>query len=169
MVFSIGVRDEEFLSWLKTTKNNFLAMSETMKQVADNIGKRVQRDYVPIETGRLSRSYKWTVLADNSRMHLLQVQMSALNPDTGYDYAWIQHEAFFNHDNTDIGFYHYTKKTGLNETGYETTDLGVPYDLRVSHHGHRRYLYQGIFRESSEAFELIEKDYLSLFMGEHLG
>lgn len=162
MVFSIGVRDEEFLRWLETTKNNFLAMSETMKQVAENIMKIVQNEYVPLETGRLSRSYKWTVLADNSRMHLLQIQMSALNPNTGYDYAWIQHDnIYYNHTQTDVGFYHYHQYT---DTPSWSDGTGI-----VIHKGTSFYLKKGIEDETEEAFELIEKDYLSLFMGEHLG
>ena len=162
----VGVRDEEFLMWLKTTKNNFLAMSETMKQVADNIGKKVQGEYVPLETGRLSRSYKWTVLADNSRMHLLQIQMSALNPETGYDYAWIQHEAHYNHSHTDIGFYHYSESS-TSESGYTTFTSGDSLNF-VSHTGQRRYLYWGILHSEADALQLIEKDYLSLFYGGHI-
>ena len=175
MVFSIGVRDEEFLRWLETTKNNFLAMTETMINVAEKIRDRVQSETVPIDTGRLSRSYKWTILTDNSRMKVLQVQMSALNPETGYNYAYTQHlgyreskrggRVYYNHGFTDVGFFNY-RPSFFDDSEYEKNE-----NLKVNHiqRGHSKYLYWGIVYEEQSAFELIEKDYLSLFMGEHLG
>lgn len=81
---------EETIDYLKTVKGRFAWMMQTMLDVADYVHSEVLH-YTPLETGRLGESFKTTVLADNSKMKLVQVQMSALNPRTGYDYAKIQH------------------------------------------------------------------------------
>lgn len=170
MGIRVGVRDEEFLSWLKITKNNFLAMTETMINVAEKIRDRVQTETVPIDTGRLSRSYKWTILTDNSRMKVLQVQMSALNPKTGFNYAYTQHlgyreskrgRVWYNHGSIDVGFFNYSIWDGEFEKNNN-------FDVHHSQRGQSKYLYWAIVKEETSSFELIEKDYLSLFYGGHI-
>lgn len=52
----------------------------------------------PFETGRLERSVKVTVSKDKRRPGL-NASASALNPETGYNYAGIQHEnTSYHHD-----------------------------------------------------------------------
>lgn len=161
-MLTVGVHDEEFLSWIKGVENQFVGMTETMIRIAKSIKEDVQSRTVPLETGRLSRSFRWKILTDNSRMKLLQVQMSALNPNTGYDYAWIQHENInYNHTMTELGFvtYHDYGGDGKYMTIFSNNDMmGL-------HVGQSHYLKDSIEHEKDGAFELIEKDYLSLFYG----
>ena len=161
-MLTVGVHDEEFMSWIKGVENQFVAMTETMIRIAENIKHRVQTETVPLETGRLSRSFRWKILTDNSRMKVLQVQMSALNPNTGYDYAWIQHDNYlYKHDSTELGFYHYHKYSGDDE--YTTSHSDI--DTWTHHHGRSHYLMWGIIYEQYDAYQMIEHDYLSLFYG----
>lgn len=145
-------------------------MTETMINVAEKIRDRVQTQTVPIDTGRLSRSYKWTILTDNSRMKVLQVQMSALNPKTGFNYAYTQHLGYreskrgrvtYRHSPIDVGFFNY-KTDILDDNKFERVNN---WDAHHSQRGKSKYLYWAIIYEETSAFELIEKDYLSLFGG----
>lgn len=89
--FVVEVHDEEFQSWLKRTENAFVHMIETMMNVAEVIRENTVA-ITPVDTTRLGKSFKIITLTDNARMKVLEIQMSALNPHTGYDYAAIQHE-----------------------------------------------------------------------------
>ena len=90
---------DEAIDYFQTVKGKFALMMQTMIDVAEYV-KSETLHYTPVDTGRLGESFRYTVLADNSKQKLVQVQMTALNPRTGYDYAMIQH---FN-----LG-YHHTK------------------------------------------------------------
>ena len=159
---TIEVDDEEFQLWLERTKNGFRSMIETMKDVA----RVVREETIPItpfETGRLGRSFQWKVLSNNSKFQIIQLRMSALNPKTGYDYAWIQHEA-------DYGHYYISSYDGkayksnphrkyINDSdGWSIT----------AHEGQRYYLRKGVLHSEDMAYELIEEDYLSLFTRGHI-
>lgn len=161
MLLGFELRDEAFLDYIDGVKNSFNAMIETMKAIAENIKDETQQ-VTPVETGRLSRSYRWKIVTDNSRMKVLQIQMSALNPRTGYDYAWIQHENFgYNHEAKELGFYNYRRRTGLNEKGYETHFSNL--NLWEFHKGRAWYLRSSIISKKNESFEMLERDYLSMF------
>ena len=160
----VRVEDANFLGWLRQVENSFVNMTETMIRVAKLIKEEVQTEYVPIDTGRLSRSYRWTILTDNSRMKLLQVKMSALNPKTGYDYAWIQHDNLsYNHGYQDIGFFHYHYDKWDDE--YDESRSGAEYGANHTHRGTSKYLYWAIRDSRDSSYEMIETDYLSLFTG----
>lgn len=159
--FIVELHDEAFLDWLELVKDSFNYMTQTMIQVAKLIKEEVQWR-TPLLTGKLSRSYRWTVVTDNSRMKVVQVQMSALNPKTGYDYAWIQHEnIFYNHGFTELGFYTYRRYSLDDE--YTKMSSTSNYKTHESHHGQSHYLERSIVYSKWDAFEIIEKDYLSLF------
>ena len=161
-LITVKVNDEGFVDWLISTKNAFVHMTETMIRVAEKVKEETQQ-ITPIETGRLSRSFKWHIVTDNSRMKVLQVQMSALNPKTGYDYAWIQHDNMrYKHQLIDLGFSTYRRSYWNHEKSYRT-DWFLTNEV---HLGQAFYLRKGIMYSESSAFEMIEKDYLSLFFGD---
>lgn len=166
-MITFELHDEAFLDWIETVRSSFVRMSETMKQIAENLRDEVQL-ITPWRTGKLSRSYKWTVLADNSRMQIIEVTMSALNERTGFDYAYVQHRGYhiskygkkveYNRGGMDTGFFNYS--TG-DDGGYDKS-----YNPNVGnrwHRGESQYLYKAIIRYETSAFEIIETDYLSLF------
>lgn len=162
--FKIEVHDEEFLDWLDIIENQFVKMTETMIRVAETVKEETQ-PLTPLETGKLSRSFRWKILTDNSRMKVLQIQMSALNERTGYDYAWIQHEANYRHGMTELGFFNYSRMgTSIDEDGFSTSTWRIGTEPEF-HRGQRKYLYWGIKYSEDTAFEIIEEDYLSLFTG----
>lgn len=162
----VEVHDEGFIDWLKSVKNAFVHMTETMIKVAEKVKEKTQK-ITPIDTGRLSRSFRWHILTDNSRMKVLEVQMTALNPKTGYDYAWIQHENMsYVHDVKSIGFFNYNRERTKNR---HTGKFENVYSEGISsegHYGQSHYLKWGILYTKHSAFEMIEKDYLSLFYGD---
>ena len=163
------VHDELFQGWIKETENNFMLMIETMMKVAEEIKTKVQTEYSPVLTGKLSRSFRETIITDNSRMKVVEVKMSALNPRTGYDYAETQHRGYrhdshgwrvyYNHGWKDLGFFNYRKNW---KGDYEKSVLNP---VEVTHHGGDKYLYWAIKDSQESAFEIIETDYLSMFMG----
>lgn len=82
--------EEEFEEYLRGIRNRFALMVNTMKDVAELI-KANTLPRTPLETGRLGESFEYTVLKNIPRETIIQIRMSALNPNTGYDYAGIQH------------------------------------------------------------------------------
>lgn len=170
-MLTVGVHDEEFMSWIKGVENQFVAMTETMIRIAEDIKHYVQSETVPIDTGRLSRSFKWHIVTDNSRMKVLQLQMSALNPKTGYDYAYTQHIGYrigkngrkikYGHNSVYTGFFNYSESILYDDK----FDEDINWDVHHSQRGRSLYLYHGIKDKEKSAFELIEHDYLSLFYG----
>lgn len=162
------VHDELFQGWIKETENNFMLMIETMMKVAEEIKGKAQ-EYAPVLTGKLSRSFRETIITDNSRMKVVEVKMSALNPRTGYDYAETQHRGYrhdshgwrvyYHHGVKDLGFFNYRQDWKGN---YEKTALN-PVETLIQ--GRDRYLYWAIIDSQDSAFEIIETDYLSMFMG----
>ena len=170
MMVEFGVNDEYFMDWVDSVKYAFESMLETMIRVAEEVKKETQL-ITPIDTGKLSRSFKWTVVSDNSRFKVLQVQMSALNERTGYDYAMTQHRGYHTSKNgqlvwyqrdkfTEVGFFNYRRK--YFGEGYEKE---TNWDAHQLHKGRDEYLYWGLKYSEGSAFEMIEKDYLSMFDG----
>ena len=164
-MISVEVRDEEFQSWLERTRYAFAYMLETMKDVA----RVVMENTIPItpmETTRLRKSFKWTVVTNNSKMKVLQIQMSALNPKTGYDYAWIQHENMrYQHPSPYSKIYNYERMNDINLMNmsylYNGKRMWGQYDSNSMRH---HFLRDGIRMSEDMAYELIEEDYLSLFL-----
>ena len=154
---TVKVKDEEFQAWLKRTENAFVHMIETMKSVARYVGENTL-PMTPFETGKLGRSFKWTVVTDNSRMKVLQIRMSALNEDTGYDYAWIQHEnASYHHPSLE------SQRTHPKFHEIQSSLLAMDGSAWQTNHPRSHYLYYGIRDSMEGAFQIIEDDYLSLF------
>jgi len=163
------VHDELFQGWLRETQNNFHLMLETMSRVAETIKEKAQTDTTPIDTSRLSRSFRTFVVTDNSRMKVVEIQMTALNPETGYDYAETQHRGYrhdksghrvyYDHGISNLGFSTYRKH--WSGKGYDTQNDSV-YSL---HRGSSKYMYWAIKYTQNTAFEMIETDYLSMFQG----
>lgn len=166
----VEFHDEYFLDWVNKVEHSFIYMTQTMIRVAEKIKERVQKEFVPIKTGKLSRSFKWHIVTDNSRMKVVEIQMSALNPKTGYDYAMTQHRGY--HINKYGTKVHY-RRNKIIDTGfynYRPAIVGKGYSKNTSdrnawnlHRGSDNYMFWGIKYESHSAFEIIEKDYLSLF------
>lgn len=167
-MITIEVNDELFLDWIYSVKNSFSAMLETMIRVAEEVKDKTQM-ITPIETGRLSKSFKWTVVEDNSRFKILQVRMSALNPDTGFDYAYVQHRGWHTAKDGRRVYYRRNKFINLGFFNYKKGDKRYEIEsdpwLEEFHHGEDRYLKNGIFDAKNTAFEMIETDYLSMFNG----
>ena len=159
---TIEVEDEKFQSWLKRTKDGFRSMSETLKDVAQVVNENTL-PITPFETGKLGRSFKWSVLENNSKFQIVQLRMSALNPRTGYDYAWIQHEADYGH--YEISSYDGKAYKSNPHRKYINDSDGWSI---IAHKGQRYYLRDGVLHSQEDAFEMIEEDYLSLFIRGHI-
>lgn len=167
-MISFELHDEAFMDWIETVRSSFTRMTETMINVAENLKDRVQF-MTPIETGKLSRSFRWHILTDNSRMKVFEVEMTALNERTGFDYAFVQHRGWhisktgrmvlYGHSGTTLGFTNY-RSSYLNDGGFEEN---TNYDNWTMSYDGSHYLERAIIRERDSAFELIETDYLSLF------
>lgn len=152
---TVKVKDEEFQAWLKRTRNAFVYMIQTMKNVARYVGENTL-PLTPFETGELGRSFKWTVVTDNSRMKVLQIRMSALNENTGYDYAWIQHE--------ETRYHHPSKESREKHPTYNDIYFNNYFaGLDGTNNPQDHYLLEGIIQSKEGAFQIIEDDYLSLF------
>ena len=174
-MITFEVDDLAFRDYLKRVEHMFVYMTRTMIEVAEEVKKETQME-TPIKTGRLSRSFKWEIVTDNSRMKVFHITMSALNPKTGYDYAYTQHrgyhtskegrKVYYHHKIIDLGFY--THRSDF-DGGYEKKTWGS--NVSEIHHGSNKYLYWGIKHSTQSAFEMIETDYLSLFQmnGVYLG
>lgn len=151
----VEVRDEEFKEWLKRTEDSFVHMIETMKDVA-NVIKENTLPLTPFDEGTLSRSFRTHILTDNSRMKVVQLQMSAINPKDGYNYAWIQHENIFYH--------HPSLKNNVERPRY----LDIAVKNIIAHTSGTNnptdhFLKEGIEVSKDDAFIMLEEDYLSLF------
>ena len=156
---TVGVDDEKFIQWAERTENAFVHMINTMKDVAEVVRENTI-PLTPVETTRLGKSFKTFVLTDTAREKLIMVRMSALNPHTGYDYAWIQHE------NTEYEHPSKYASRGARDISLDNSLLyyrtGV--DLGATNNPRDHYLMEGVIQSEEGAFQLIEEDYLSLFM-----
>ena len=152
---TVKVKDEEFQAWLKRTRNAFVYMIQTMKEVAMYVRQNTV-PLTPFEYGTLGGSFKWTVVTDNSRMKVLQISMSALNERTGYDYALIQHEeTSYHHPSLES----YKKHPSYGKIAMDNRLAGISGTNNPQDH----YLLEGIMQSKEGAFQIIEDDYLSLF------
>lgn len=144
---SSGSNSDEFIVYLNKVKLGFVDMIKTMRNVA-YIVRENTIPITPFEEGHLGRSFKTKELANNTRNQIIEIEMSALNKRTGYDYAMTQHRG-----------YHFNPKSG--KTVYYNQKK--PLSGGGVHMGGPQYLYKGIIESEDDAFILIEEDYLSLF------
>lgn len=159
MKFGVDVKDEEFIQWLHRTENAFVNMIDTMKDVAEVVRENTL-PLTPFEYGFLGGSFKTFVLTDTAREKLIMVRMSALNRNTGYDYAWIQHE------NTS-----YQHPSPYNKNYSHHLDLAVDNiiaGISGTNNPRDHYLKEGVIQSEEGAFQLIEEDYISLFTRGHI-
>ena len=159
MKFGVDVKDEEFIQWLHRTENAFVDMIDTMKDVAEVVRENTL-PLTPFEYGFLGGSFKTFVLTDTAREKLIMVRMSALNRNTGYDYAWIQHE------NTS-----YQHPSPYNKNYSHHLDLAVDNimaGISGTNNPRDHYLKEGVIQSEEGAFQLIEEDYISLFTRGHI-
>lgn len=159
MKFGVDVKDEEFIQWLHRTENAFVNMIDTMKDVAEVVRENTL-PLTPFEYGFLGGSFKTFVLTDTAREKLIMVRMSALNRNTGYDYAWIQHE------NTS-----YQHPSPYNKNYSHHLDLAVDNiiaGISGTNNPRDHYLKDGVIQSEEGAFQLIEEDYISLFTRGHI-
>lgn len=159
MKFGVDVKDEEFIQWLHRTENAFVKMIDTMKDVAEVVRENTL-PLTPFEYGFLGGSFKTFVLTDTAREKLIMVRMSALNRNTGYDYAWIQHE------NTS-----YQHPSPYNKNYSHHLDLAVDNimaGISGTNNPRDHYLKEGVIQSEEGAFQLIEEDYISLFTRGHI-
>lgn len=151
---------DEFIQYLNKVEHGFIEMIETMR----NVAKVVQENTLPLtpfEHGKLGRSFKTYVLADNSRMKIIQVRMSALNERTGYDYAWIQHE--------NTSYHHPSLESEKKHPAFgDIMRMNILSHIGGTNNPTDHYLFEGIRQSKDGAFQLIEEDYLSLFSGGHI-
>lgn len=157
---------DEFIQYLNQVEHGFVYMIQTMMDVAQVV-KENTIPMTPFLYGYLSGSFKPIVLADNSRMKIVQLRMSAINQETGYNYALIQHEntrykhgnnRSYNYKDPNSGRFNWTENIQLNNiTG------GLWSNVATDH-----FLLKGIRDSTEDAFMLIEEDYLSLFKGGYI-
>lgn len=120
---------EEFVEYLHSLEIKFYSMVNTMKSVALLIELETV-PYVPLDTSALEQSFDYQIMPSNYGITMM-VGYDAEDEDTGFHYAFYQHENRLHHP-----------KRGVDH-----------------------YLTLGIMDSRFEVFELIEKDYLSLFTG----
>lgn len=120
---------DPFVEYLHTVQSKFYNMLDTMKSVALLIEHETV-PYVPLDTSALEQSFEHDEIYTGD-MIMMMVGYDAVDEDTGFHYAYYQHENKLHHP-----------KRGVDH-----------------------YLTLGIMDSRFEVFELIEKDYLSLFSG----
>ena len=120
---------EEFRDYLTSVERRIVGMLQTLRSVAELI--RLETiPYVPLDTSALEQSFEHDEIYTGDRI-MMMVGYDAVDEDTGFHYAYYQHENRLHHP-----------KRGVDH-----------------------YLTLGIMDSRFEVFELIEKDYLSLFSG----
>ena len=129
-MIELKANTEELIEWANDTTSKFRRMTETMKNVAEMIMLE-SIPLVPLDTSALEQSFQYKVV-ERSPFILLGVGFDAVDPKSGFHYAYYQHET-----------------------------VGLRHPKRGTDH----YLTKGIRNAQGEFFQLIEKDYLSLFNG----
>ena len=94
---------------------------------------------VPLDTGRLEESFHYTIVDNESFIELHSIY-SAVDPDSGFDYA----------------YYQYLMPT---ESHYNRANR------KGQMRGEQYYLLKGVQASEDMMWTMIEKDYLSLFNG----
>ena len=96
MVFKIKVRKTKFINDLKRTKEQIKKnVASDSYEILETINRHTE-PLVPYETGRLRASVMRPngMLIEKDFMSQ-EIEYSARNPRTGFDYALIQHENFY--------------------------------------------------------------------------
>lgn len=154
-MLELVVNDEGFEEWLYSLHNHFLDMVQTMVDVFEVIKATINREgFVPLDTGRLERSFHYEMY-ENTQFIEMYTIYSAVDPKSGYDYAFYQHEL----------------ERGGSYSAYSRAD-SFWHTSRANHHRHGtrgtdHYLFKGIDRAMSEGlmWTIIEQDYMELFNG----
>lgn len=100
---------DEFRTFLYTVRGRYFYMLRTMIDVA----KVVQAETLPrtpFEYGQLGESFKWQTIEYNRDMIEVEVSMDAVDPDSGFHYAWYQHEEDLHHPSPRAGMRYYLKE-----------------------------------------------------------
>ena len=105
-MITFEVHDEEFIEWVTTARSRFETMVLTMVDVAEVIHANTNQR-VPLDTGRLEESYHWEVREDNPNFIKVDVIYDAVDPDSGFMYAFYQHQLQLNHPKRGEAFYLY--------------------------------------------------------------
>ena len=153
-MIKLTVNDEGFEEWLYTLHNRFLDMVQTMIDVFEVIKATINREgLVPLDTGRLETSFHY-VMYENTQFIEMYPTYSAVDPRSGYDYAFYQHEL------ENRGMWTYSAYT---RAGY----YGASNHHRHGTRGTDHYLFKGIDKAMSEGlmWTIIEQDYMELFNG----
>ena len=113
------VDDSKFQEWVEEVRSNFHSMVETMKKVARVI-ELATVSYVPLDTSALEQSFDYQVV-DASPFILLSVGYDAVDEESGFHYAYYQHEAMdINHPRRGIPKY---LTVGIHDAKFEFFEL----------------------------------------------
>ena len=150
------VDSEGFEEWLFSLHHRFLGMVQTMVDIHYLIQANTNQ-LVPLDTGRLEESFRYDIVRQDESFIEMHSIYSATDPDSGFDYAYYQHELM----RRGVGVY----------TAYSRDKNAYPNTLsRGNRHRHGirgtdHYLLKGIHASESMMWTIIEQDYLSLFYG----
>lgn len=140
-LIEIEIHDEAFRQFLTDVQFQVHNMIDTLMSVAHIVEQQAE-PFVPVDTTRLLQSFK-AVPTGKAHKGFQEVEIgystldSPIPPKHTYDYAWITHEG-----GRDGKRFHFQKATARDH-----------------------YLWWGMYSaEQNGVFELIESDYLSLFM-----
>ena len=89
-----GIEDTK--TYLRTVRGRFSLMLQAMIDVAEVIHAETLPK-TPFETGRLGESFEWKVIEYNRNLIEVEVEMDAIDPNSGFHYAEYQHNRDLRH------------------------------------------------------------------------
>ena len=134
--FTVNI--ESYSEWVYKMHHRFQIMVQTMIDIHHLIQANTNQ-LVPLDTGRLEESFHYTIVDNESFIELHSIY-SAVDPDSGFDYA----------------YYQYLMPT---ESHYNRANR------KGQMRGEQYYLLKGVQASEDMMWTMIEKDYLSLFNG----
>lgn len=143
---------EGFEEWLFSLHHRFLDMVQTMIDIHYLIQANTNQR-VPLDTGRLEESFRYDIVRQDEFFIEMHSIYSATDPNSGFDYAFYQHELMFR----GVGTY----------SLYSRAKSGYPVGNHHRHgtRGQWHYLERGVDASRSMMWTILEQDYLSLFYG----
>ena len=93
---------DDLRTYLYTVRGRYSVMLQAMIDVA-KVVRAETLPRTPFKTGRLGESFKWQTLKYNRDFIEVEVSMSAVDPKSGFNYAWYQHEEDLNHPSPRAG------------------------------------------------------------------
>ena len=150
--FEFKADAEGFEEWLFSLHHLFLEMVQTMIDVHYLIQANTNQR-VPLDTGRLEESFRYDIVRQDEFFIEMHSIYSAVDPDSGFDYAYYQHQL----PRRGVGTY----------SLYSRAKSGYPAQGHHRHgtRGESYYLLKGVQASESMMWTIIEQDYLSLFYG----